>query len=251
MTEATNFPAVFGLLKQFNVKFVVVGGVSARAYLSQYVTYDLDICYARDDENLVNLATVLQKVNARLRGAPPGLKFRLDARTLRSGLNFTFDTDLGPIDILGEVSGVGDYSKAALDSRRMPEFDVQVLSLEKLIAAKKAAARPKDLALLGELEFVARVNQHLDIDLLPAAQRVREMVRLLETGRYEQYQLAYYTYSLGQDVPLEELDDIVSAIPETCREELRFIVSRVELDPGESEQTRELLMKWRKYFNLP
>jgi hypothetical protein len=44
-----------------------------------------------------------------LRGAPPGLPFQLDLRRLKMGLNFTLATDLGGIDILGEVLGGGCY----------------------------------------------------------------------------------------------------------------------------------------------
>ena len=42
-----------------------------------------------------------------LRGAPPGLPFRWDDRTLKAGLNFTLTTTLGDLDLLGEVAGGG------------------------------------------------------------------------------------------------------------------------------------------------
>ncbi|MGH7940381.1 MAG: hypothetical protein ACREFR_04850 [Limisphaerales bacterium] len=44
-----------------------------------------------------------------LRGAPPGLPFKFDLQTLRSGLNFTLITNLGDLDLLGEVVGGGGY----------------------------------------------------------------------------------------------------------------------------------------------
>ena len=53
------------------------------------------------DANLERLASVLTAIGASLRGAPAGLPFRLDARTLRNGDSFTFDTAHGPFDILG------------------------------------------------------------------------------------------------------------------------------------------------------
>jgi len=56
----------------------------------------------------------------RLRGTPPDLPFLWDARTLRAGLNFTLDTDLGPIDLLGEVSGIGQYEAALANLRIHP-----------------------------------------------------------------------------------------------------------------------------------
>jgi predicted nucleotidyltransferase len=144
------------LFADFNVDCVVVGGVAAGAHGSTQVTFDVDVCYARDSDNLVRLAEALRSVNATLRGAPKDLPFRLDAETLRRGLNFTFDTSIGKIDILGEVQGVGGYADCLKDSSESELFGIscRVISLEKLIAAKRAAGRAKDLAALPELEAI-------------------------------------------------------------------------------------------------
>jgi hypothetical protein len=149
------------LLKKYEVEFIIVGGVAVVAHGAGYLTHDLDVCYARSAENLEKLAQALQSVNARLRGAPPGLPFILDARTLKQGLNFTFDTDIGPMDFLGEVAGVGGYAQAregAIPSQ-LYGYQVQVLGLEKLIAAKLAAGRPKDLVIIPELEAILELQQ--------------------------------------------------------------------------------------------
>jgi hypothetical protein len=97
------------LFADFEVDCVVVGGVAAGARGSSQATFDVDVCYARDRANLIRLANALRSVNATLRGAPKDIPFILDEETLRRGLNFTFDTDIGKIDILGEVQGVGLY----------------------------------------------------------------------------------------------------------------------------------------------
>src|SRR5437773_933457 len=99
-------------LGQHGIACVIIGGVAAYAHGSSALTHDLDVCYARDAANLERLAHALKTVRARLRGAPEGLPFLLDAQTLRNGLNFTFQTDIGPIDLLGEVAGVGGYDQA-------------------------------------------------------------------------------------------------------------------------------------------
>lgn len=72
----------------------------------------MDFCYARDAENLSRLAQALRPYNPRRRGAPEGLPLRFDEDTLRSGPNFTLTTDLEDIDLMGEVSGLGDYLAA-------------------------------------------------------------------------------------------------------------------------------------------
>jgi hypothetical protein len=96
-----------------------------------------------------------------LRGAPPGLPFRLDVPTLQAGLNFTLSTDLGDLDLLGEVSGVGDYQKSLAQSQEITMFGMQirVLSLDGLIAAKRAAGRNKDQAHLLELEELKKLRE--------------------------------------------------------------------------------------------
>src|SRR5262249_50437903 len=89
-----------------------------------------------------------------LRGAPAGLPFKLDVPTLQSGLNFTLVTDHGDLDLLGEVSGIGRYEQVLAQSDELEVFGlkVRVLSIDGLIAAKKAAGRAKDQAHLLELE---------------------------------------------------------------------------------------------------
>ena len=117
---------------------------------------DLDVCYARNPPNLERLATALQSVNARLRGAPDNIPFILEAETLRKGLNFTFTTDIGTLDLLGEVRGVGYYEDVLAGSVTYELFGYRfpVIDIGKLIVAKRAAGRPKDLIAIPELEAI-------------------------------------------------------------------------------------------------
>jgi len=89
------------LLGSSNVDCVIVGGVAATLHGSEIPTSDLDVCYSRDPRNLERLAKALQSVDARLRNAPRDLPFILDAETLRRGLNFTFTTNVGSLDLYG------------------------------------------------------------------------------------------------------------------------------------------------------
>lgn len=148
------------LFDDFRVDCVVVGGVAASARGSSQVTYDLDVCYSRDLSNLERLAEALKSVKATLRGAPKDLPFRPDVETLKHGLNFTFDTDIGSLDLLGEVQGVGGYQQCLEGSDVFELFAVpcRVLSLEKLIVAKRSAGRTKDLIVLPELEAILEQN---------------------------------------------------------------------------------------------
>lgn len=90
-----DFEKTLMLLSEAGVRFVIIGGLAITIHGSSYVTFDLDICYARDDENLARLAHAFQACNPCLRGAPTGLPFRFDEATLKRGLNFTLTTDVG------------------------------------------------------------------------------------------------------------------------------------------------------------
>ena len=144
------------LLGEHKVDCVIVGGVAAAIHGSSLLTSDLDVCYARDSANLKRLAEALQSVHARLRNAPEGLPFILDAETLRRGLNFTFATDIGDLDLLGEVRGIGHFEAVVTDSVTVELFGYRfaVMDIGKLILAKRAAGRPKGLVALPELEAI-------------------------------------------------------------------------------------------------
>jgi predicted nucleotidyltransferase len=149
------------VLADAHVRFVIVGGLAIAIHGSSYVTFDLDFCYARDHENLSRLAQTLRPYNPRLRGAPVGLPFRFDEATLKGGLNFTLTTDLGDIDLMGEVAGIGDYAAAFAASQPVELFgsSFDVLTLEALIISKRAAGRPKDMQVLPELEALREATE--------------------------------------------------------------------------------------------
>lgn len=143
------------------VQFIIIGGAAAVLHGSAYVTSDLDVCYSREKENLKKLASALGPLHPTLRGAPTNLPFHFDADTLKSGMNFTLNTDLGALDVLGEVAGLGDYQTALTYSEEIEVFGIRcrVLALEGLIKTKKAAGRTKDLMLLPELEALLEIRK--------------------------------------------------------------------------------------------
>ncbi len=135
------------VLRRHDVAFVLIGGMAGNARGSSLVTNDIDICYQRTPQNLDRLAAALNELNARLRGAPEGVPFILDARSLRAGDHFTFETDAGDLDCLGTPAGTRGYEDLAAraDAVDLEGFEVLVASLDDLIVMKDAAGRPKDL----------------------------------------------------------------------------------------------------------
>jgi nucleotidyltransferase AbiEii toxin of type IV toxin-antitoxin system len=150
----TDFKALIEALAEAGVDFILVGGLAAIAHGSARLTQDIDVVYARGDDNLEKLARALAQHQPYLRGAPRGLPFKWDAATLRHGLNFTLETTLGDIDILGEITGGGLYENLLAHAIELRIFDrlVLCLDLDKLIETKRAAGRPKDFEAIAELE---------------------------------------------------------------------------------------------------
>src|SRR5215471_12866786 len=94
------------------VEFVVIGGVAAILHGATRVTYDLDICYSQSALNLKRLAKALAPFQPRPRGLPEDLPFFWDERTLGNKTVLTLQTNVGEIDLLAEVAGVGRYEQA-------------------------------------------------------------------------------------------------------------------------------------------
>lgn len=140
-------------LSKNEVKYVIVGGVAITLHSSGYITRDLDFCYSRDKENIKRLAAALAPFSPKPRNWPEGLPFFFDESSLSSGTNFTFETTIGDIDLLGEVKGIGDFNDAILNSITFDIFgyEVKAFDLDALIVSKTAADRPKDHLVLPEL----------------------------------------------------------------------------------------------------
>lgn len=157
----TQFKALVTILRENDVSFVIAGGVAAALHGAARVTYDLDIVYDRSFENLQRVVAAIAPLRPYLRGAPPGLPFRLDEETLSRGFNFALVTALGGLDLLGEMAGVGSLAVARthaigadLSGVRYPFLDV-----EALIAAKRATGRVKDLEAIAELETICEERE--------------------------------------------------------------------------------------------
>ena len=160
---------IFSILVEQEVRFVVIGGLAGNLRGTPVVTHDLDVCYARRDDDLVRMAAALELVHARLRVAREAdeVVFPLDERSLRLGDSFTLKTDFGPFDILGTPSGTKGYEDLAAGATT---FDlggntfVLVASVDDLIRMKRASARTKDIAQLAHLEALREEIAELEAE---------------------------------------------------------------------------------------
>lgn len=156
-----NFIAAVQALVDEGVDFVIIGGWSAILHGSSSITNDLDICYSRNPDNLKRVVAALTSFHPRLRDLPQNLPFVWDQATLRNAAILTLATDLGAIDLLAEVNGLGGFEAVKANSILVQAFDRKVwtLDLPALIRAKRAAGRAKDLQVLPELEGLLEAGE--------------------------------------------------------------------------------------------
>jgi hypothetical protein len=143
------------------VRFVVIGGLAARAHGSARITEDLDICYDPAPDNVMRLAALLAEWHAYLRGVEPGLPFTMDERAFRTTPVMTLISDHGSIDVMDRVLGVGEYHEVLRRSVEASDAGARfrILDLPALLDAKRATRRPKDQAQLPELEALLAMQK--------------------------------------------------------------------------------------------
>jgi predicted nucleotidyltransferase len=156
--------ALLGRLAGAEVDFVVVGGVAVAFQGYGRATKDLDITYATDKQNLKRLGEVLLDAHARLRGIEEDVPFVPDERTLARTRLLTLDTDDGGLDLLADPPGAPAYEvmRDRADRVQLDGFVVAVAALDDLLAMKRAAGRPQDLADVEALEVARRLKAEED-----------------------------------------------------------------------------------------
>jgi hypothetical protein len=162
---AVDLAQIIPPLVSAKVDFILIGGMAAILHGSARVTFDVDLVYSRTDENIQRLADALAPHEPYLRGAPTGLPFAWDAKTIRSGLNFTLTTALGDVDLFGEVAGDDNYQGLLPHSFEVEAFGVQFkcIDLPTLIRIKEAAGRSKDREAVAELRVLLEESEKKEV----------------------------------------------------------------------------------------
>lgn len=157
--EKSDLRRIAEVLVPHGVEFIVIGGQAETLMGSPRVTFDVDLCYRRTKENLARLATALKELKPTLRGVPKNLPFILDARSLEMGNNFTFDTPIVALDLLGWVEPIGDYEALRPRAKSYPVADMTLLAidLDDLIRVKQHINRSKDRESLFQLLAIKRI----------------------------------------------------------------------------------------------
>lgn len=156
------------VLASHSVDYVLVEGLAALAHGSTIATADADVLPRLDTENLERLLDALEELSAAVliserrmavEAGDPWEATELNTKgagALQAADAWHFTTDAGPIDVVVTVTGVGTYDVHAAEAEPRTVFGIgiEIAGLDQLIASKQATARPKDAAILKELQEI-------------------------------------------------------------------------------------------------
>jgi hypothetical protein len=102
------------VLNAHGVKYVIIGNLGGTFFGSPLITGDADVCPARDQPNLVAIASALKEMDARIRApdAPEGLPFARTAAFIGQMKMVNLTTRFGDLDLSFEPSGTNGYTAA-------------------------------------------------------------------------------------------------------------------------------------------
>ena len=130
-------------LHDAKVEFSLIGGLASRHYGVTLVTEDVDVCARFTPENLRRIESAFKEFHPRHRLTANKLPLELTDELCGSLKNLYLKTDLGVLDCLGEVAGVGNFDAVLRQSTLMkfPFGGCYVLNIEALIQAKMAVTQ--------------------------------------------------------------------------------------------------------------
>jgi len=151
-----DFEGLLGALVGGGVEFVLIGGYSAMLHGSSLMTRDIDIVCPLTPPNLARLHRALLPWRPVHRMVSSAIPFTAEEAARSNWKNLYLRTDIGVLDCLGEVLGLGDYEACLKRSATLDlgALSFRTLSLDALIEAKRAMGRPRDLHAAQELEII-------------------------------------------------------------------------------------------------
>ncbi|HVM61387.1 MAG TPA: nucleotidyltransferase [Verrucomicrobiae bacterium] len=148
--------ALLQQLVEHDVEFVVIGAFASTMHGVTLTTLDVDVCCPFTPRNLLKLRDAIADLHPVHRLTPQRLPLELTREKCRGLKNLYLETDLGVLDCLGEVLGVGSYAAVKHQSvvLEMPIGKCRVLGLDALIKSKRAMDRPRDREAVKQLEAI-------------------------------------------------------------------------------------------------
>ncbi|HTU66511.1 MAG TPA: hypothetical protein VMF52_11220 [Steroidobacteraceae bacterium] len=143
-------------LTEAKLDYVIVGGFGGIVHGSSMVTRDLDVCAVLTPSSVEQLRVAFRDIHPIHRHNPKRLSFLDNPDPNVAIRNLYLTTDLGPVDLISEITGVGDFARVASRAIEVELFGqrVRVIGIEDLIVAKEALGREKDLLAAKELRAI-------------------------------------------------------------------------------------------------
>ena len=145
-------------LHESGADFILVGGLAAVLQGAPVQTYDVDIVYSREHQNIGKLLTVLDSMDALFR-LQPERKLKPNATHLMGRGHLNLITRFGPLDLLASIDGGLTYHDLLPRVRLLSLSEtvrISVLELDQIIAMKERLGSEKDKAALPILRQTAR-----------------------------------------------------------------------------------------------
>ena len=154
----------FNLLERLvnaGVDFVIIGGFAGVVHGCTYVTQDIDICCDFKPATLLALQKAISDLNPVHRMTPGRKKLRLTEQACSQFKNLYLDTDIGQLDCLSFIDGLGDYSEVRREREliEVEKMKMRVLCLDALIKTKKCMKRLRDKEAVLQLEAIKRLSK--------------------------------------------------------------------------------------------
>jgi hypothetical protein len=142
-----------------NVEFVLVGGFATVAHGVTLVTRDVDICCRFTEANLLRIQQALGDLHP-VHRSRPDLPLQLTKEQCAELKNLYLKTDLGVLDCLGEILGVGNFEQVLERSHEieLPFGKCPILSIDALICAKEAMNRDQDRIAVKHLREIQKLR---------------------------------------------------------------------------------------------
>ena len=158
---SSDFLNLLERLVNAGVDFVVIGGFAGIVHGCTYVTQDIDICCDFSPATLLMLQRAISDLHPVHRMTPKRKKLKLTELTCGQFKNLYLDTDIGQLDCLSFIDGLGDYSQVKGESElvEVEKMKVRVLSLDALIKSKKSMSRPRDKEAILQLEAIKKLRK--------------------------------------------------------------------------------------------
>ncbi|OGQ05267.1 MAG: hypothetical protein A2W61_08415 [Deltaproteobacteria bacterium RIFCSPLOWO2_01_44_7] len=151
-----NFEKLIPGLVDGGVEFVIVGGFAAVIHGVTLVTRDLDVCIPFTVKNCEALLQSVQNIHPFHRMDSNRSPLKETPESLSHFKNLYLNTDLGTIDFLGRIDGVGSYPEVLKYAVKIKLFNrsCNVLDIDALIKAKKEMKEAKDKQAVIQLEAI-------------------------------------------------------------------------------------------------